>query len=130
MLSRGLQSHFLKDRKGIYSFQRAIQSFLQLVLNNGTRSIKNDVYRSFFRKLTGSSSTERLLGSACTCYCRQGSFLSNDVVTWSGYHGSLKRTMPMSPVISALLRLFYDKASMVKHGMEMQLKATAYLNPG
>jgi len=39
----------------------------------------------------------------------------------------------MLPVISGLLPLFYGKASslaMVKHGMEMQRKETAYLNPG
>jgi len=39
----------------------------------------------------------------------------------------------MLPVISGLLPLFYEKASslaMVKHEMEMQRKATAYLNPG
>lgn len=38
-----------------------------------------------------------------------------------------------SPVISGLLPLFYEKASslaMVKHGMELQQKATEYLNPG
>ena len=58
---------------------------------------------------------------------------SNDVITWSGYHGSMNRPPPMSPVISGLLPLFYEKASslaMVKHGMEMQRKVTAYLNLG
>lgn len=56
-----------------------------------------------------------------------------DVITWSSYHGSLKRSQSSSPVISGLLPLFYEKASslaMVKHGMDMQLKATAHLNPG
>lgn len=56
-----------------------------------------------------------------------------EVITWSSYHGSLKRSQSSTPVISGLLPLFYEKASslaMVKHGMDMQLKATAHLNPG
>ena len=58
---------------------------------------------------------------------------NNDVLSWSSYHGSLNRVQVTSPVISELLPLFYEKASslaMVKHGMEMQKKATEYLNPG
>ena len=45
----------------------------------------------------------------------------------------MNRPPLMLPVISGLLPLFYGKASslaMVKHGMEMQRKETAYLNPG
>ena len=56
-----------------------------------------------------------------------------DVITWSSYHGSMNRPPSFSPVISGLLPLFYEKASslaMVKHGMEMQRRATAHLNPG
>ena len=58
---------------------------------------------------------------------------STDVITWSSYHGSMNRPPSISPVISGLLPLFYEKASslaMVKHGMEMQRQATAHLNPG
>ena len=58
---------------------------------------------------------------------------STDVITWSSYHGSMKRPPSISPVISRLMPLFYEKASalaMVKHGMEMQRQATAHLNPG
>ena len=56
-----------------------------------------------------------------------------DVITWSSYHGSINRPPSFSPVISGLLPLFYENASslaMVKHGMEMQRRATAHLNPG
>ena len=45
----------------------------------------------------------------------------------------MNRPPSISPVISGLLPLFYEKASslaMVKHGMEMQRQATAHLNPG
>ena len=44
----------------------------------------------------------------------------------------MNRPPSISPVISGLLPLFYEKASslaMVKHGMEMQRQATAHLNP-
>ena len=58
---------------------------------------------------------------------------STDVITWSSYHGSMNRPPCISPVISGLLPLSYEKAfslAMVKHGMEMQRQATAHLNPG
>ena len=45
----------------------------------------------------------------------------------------MNRPPSISPVISGLLPLFYEKASslaMVKHGMEMQRQAMAHLNPG
>jgi hypothetical protein len=60
--------------------------------------------------------------------------LSNsDSIAWAAYHAALQRPVEDPPALCALLPLFYGKAAtpaMIKHGMDVQRRATEYLNPG
>ena len=54
-------------------------------------------------------------------------------IAWAAYHASLQPTFEEPPAKCALLPLFYEKSAtlaMIKHGMDMQRRATQYLNPG
>ena len=57
-----------------------------------------------------------------------------EIVAWSAYHASLQDVSDdLQPALTQLLPLFYEKAataSMIKHGMDVQCKATQFLNPG
>ena len=57
-----------------------------------------------------------------------------EIVAWSAYHASLQDVSgDLQPALTHLLPLFYEKAataSMIKHGMDVQRKATQFLNPG
>ena len=57
-----------------------------------------------------------------------------EIVAWSAYHASLQDVSDdLQTALTQLLPLFYEKAataSMIKHGMDVQRKATQFLNPG
>ena len=56
-----------------------------------------------------------------------------DAISWAAYHASLQSPVHDPTALCALLPLFYEKAAtpaMIKHGMDVQRKATEYLNPG
>uniref|UniRef100_A0A1X7TUM9 Uncharacterized protein n=1 Tax=Amphimedon queenslandica TaxID=400682 RepID=A0A1X7TUM9_AMPQE len=58
---------------------------------------------------------------------------SDDKITWSAYHASLRSSSAMIPALNQLLPLFYEKAAtaaMIKHGMDVIRKTMEYLNPG
>jgi len=56
----------------------------------------------------------------------------DDNISWSAYFAHLQFTVRHPPAISALMPLFRDNAhsvAMVKHGMDVIMKATALVNP-
>ena len=56
-----------------------------------------------------------------------------DALVWTAYHAGQHSSMDDLPAVCALLPLFYEKAAtpaMIKHGMDVQRRATEYLNPG
>ena len=58
---------------------------------------------------------------------------NKDFISWAAFHASLQPISVYSPSLISLLPLFYEKAatlSMVKHGMDIQIKITNHLNPG
>ena len=58
---------------------------------------------------------------------------AKDTIAWTAYHASHQPPLGDTPVLHALLLLFYEKSTtpaMVKHGMDVQKKAIEYLNPG
>ena len=56
-----------------------------------------------------------------------------DFISWGAFHASTQNN-PVNPsAIIALLPMFYEKAAtlaMIKHGMDIQMKITDFLNPG
>ena len=59
--------------------------------------------------------------------------VNDDKMVWSVYHALHQLSLDDLPSVCALLPLFYEKAatpSMIKHGMDVQRQAIAYLNPG
>ena len=58
---------------------------------------------------------------------------NDDKLAWGAYHALHQRSAEDPPGMCALLPLFYEKAatpSMIKHGMDLQRQAVAFLNPG
>ena len=56
-----------------------------------------------------------------------------DDIVWAAYHASLQLIMEDPSAPCALIPLFYEKCvtpAMIKHGMDVQKQAIAYLNPG
>ena len=56
-----------------------------------------------------------------------------DNISWSAHFAQLQCSLSRPPAISGLMPLFYANAhslAMVKHGMELIIKATEHLNPG
>ena len=56
----------------------------------------------------------------------------NDNISWSAYFAHLQFAIHHPPAISALMPLFHDNAhavAMVKHRMDMIMKATELVNP-
>ena len=54
-------------------------------------------------------------------------------ISWSAHFAQLQCSLSRPPAISGLMPLFYENAhslAMVKHGMEVIIKATEHLNPG
>ena len=59
--------------------------------------------------------------------------VNDNKIVWSAYHVLHQPSLDDLPSICALLPLFYEKAatpSMIKHGMDVQREAIAFLNPG
>ena len=59
--------------------------------------------------------------------------VNDDKIVWAAYHALHQLSIEDPPSVCALLPLFYEKAatpSMIKHGMDVQRQAIAYLNPG
>ena len=64
---------------------------------------------------------------------RKEELASEDDIVWAACHASLQPTMEDPSALCALLPLFYEKSAthaVIKHGMYVQKKAIAYLNPG
>ena len=58
--------------------------------------------------------------------------INDDKMVWGAYHALYQLPVEDPPSVYALLPLFYEKAatpSMIKHGMDVQRQAIAYLNP-
>ena len=58
--------------------------------------------------------------------------INDDKMVWGAYHALHQLPVEDPPGVCALLPLFYEKAatpSMIKHGMDVQRQAIAYLNP-
>ena len=57
-----------------------------------------------------------------------------DAIAWSAYHASRQEISDLlEPATTQLLPLFYEKsatAAMIKHGMDVHMRATHFLNPG
>ena len=128
-LNRGPPLHFLRENQKKYTPSKELQLVLK---QSNSLCQKQHVQRLFFGNLQQAMTQEDCWAQhALSTVDKQ--VRSTDVITWSSYHGSMNRPPSISPVISGLLPLFYEKASslaMVKHGMEMQRQATAHLNPG
>ncbi len=57
----------------------------------------------------------------------------DDNISWSAYFAHLQYSLRRPPAISGLMPLFRDNAhsvAMVKHGMDIIIKATLHVNPG
>lgn len=58
---------------------------------------------------------------------------NDDKMVWNAYYALHQLSLEDPPSVCALLPLFYEKAatpSMIKHAMDVQRQAIAYLNPG
>ena len=58
---------------------------------------------------------------------------TNDAIAWAAYYAALQPPIEDLPALRALLPLFYEKAAtpaMIKHGMDVQRRATEHLNLG
>ena len=57
-----------------------------------------------------------------------------DAIAWSAYHASWQEISDLlEPAITQLLPLFYEKsatAAMIKHEMDVHMRATHFSNPG
>ena len=64
---------------------------------------------------------------------KKETLVKHDSIAWAAYHASLQPSIKEPPCITALFPLFYEKSAtpaMIKHGMDIQCKATHFLNPG
>ena len=60
-------------------------------------------------------------------------FNKDDNISWSAHFAHLQYSVPRPPAISGLMPLFRDNAhsvAIVKHGMDVIMKATGHVNPG
>ena len=59
--------------------------------------------------------------------------MSDDVLVWAAFHSLQQPITEDPPALCALLPLFYENTAtpaMIKHGLDIQRQAIAWLNPG
>ena len=83
---------------------------------------------------------EHFSGNQQMVYCKQKEWLKNSLdllqsdlesnkpMTWASFHACcFQLSMISSPAFTALLPLFYEKAAMIKHAIDI---LTSFLHPG
>ena len=68
-----------------------------------------------------------------TTLLNQNTISKGEFIHWAAYYASLSPHVVNPPSVSAILPLFYEKAtsiSMIKHGSDIIKMVTQYLNPG